>query len=116
LLECGRAAAAEASPQTGDGRGVSNTRLVLDLNGAERGEQLFDEVIFLVVQCRAAQTREPEGAPVLGLPALGTSLDNPVGDHVHRRVEVEINPVFGITTSVLHPVFARGSGGELERG
>jgi hypothetical protein len=44
---------------------VSNAGLVLDLDGAERGEQLLDEVVLLVVQRRAAEAGEPAGAPDL---------------------------------------------------
>src|SRR5205809_307164 len=40
------AAAAEAGPQTGDGGGVSYPRLVLDLDRAQRGEQLLDQVVL----------------------------------------------------------------------
>src|SRR5581483_10636764 len=121
LLHRGGAAAAEAGPQTGDGGGVSNTRLVLDLDGAERGEQLLEQVVLFVVQRRAAEAGEAERPPGplvvdLPLPPLAPGLDDPVRDHVHRRVEVKIYPIFGITTSVLHPVLAGGSGGELEGG
>ncbi len=63
LLEGGRAAAAEASPQTGDGGGVSNTGLVLDLDRAQRGEQLLDQVVLFVVQRRPAQAGEAQRAP-----------------------------------------------------
>ena len=59
----GGPAAPEASPQTGDGGGVSYPGLVLDLDRAERGEQLLDEVVFLVVQGRAAEAGEAERAP-----------------------------------------------------
>ncbi len=62
LLEVGRAAAAEASPQTGDGGGVSYPGLVLDLDRAQRGEQLLDQVVLFVVQGRAAQAGEAQGA------------------------------------------------------
>src|SRR5205807_7593723 len=62
LLERGRTATAEAGPQTGDGGGVSNTGLVLDLDGAQRGEQLLDEVVLLVVQGGATQAGDAERA------------------------------------------------------
>jgi hypothetical protein len=38
LLECGCAPSSERSPKTGDGRGVSNTSLILDLNDPQRVE------------------------------------------------------------------------------
>ena len=58
----GGAAATEDGPQTGDGGGVSNTRLVLDLDGAQRREQLLDEVVLLVVQRRAAEAGDAQRA------------------------------------------------------
>ena len=58
LLESGGAAAAERSPQTGDGGGVSNAGLVLDLDRAQRGEELLDQVVLFVVERRAAQAGE----------------------------------------------------------
>ena len=48
-------------PQTGDGGGVSDPRLVLDLDRAQRGEQLLDQVVLLVVQRRAAEARRSPG-------------------------------------------------------
>ena len=55
LLEVGRAAAPERGPQTGDRRAVSYARLVLDLDRAQRREELLDEVVLLVVERRAAE-------------------------------------------------------------
>jgi len=43
---------------------VSYPRLVLDLDGPERGEQLLDEVVLLVVEGGPAEAGEAEGAPV----------------------------------------------------
>src|SRR5919205_763273 len=62
LLERGGAAAPERRPQTGDGRAVSYARLVLDLDGAHRREELLDQVVLLVVEGRAAQVGEAERA------------------------------------------------------
>jgi hypothetical protein len=59
LLEAGRAATAERGPQTGDGRAVSDAGLVLDLDRAQRGPQLLDEVVLLVVQGGAAEAAIP---------------------------------------------------------
>ena len=50
LLEGGRAASSERCPQTGNGGGVSYARLVLDLDEPERGHQLLDGVVLLVVE------------------------------------------------------------------
>src|SRR6185436_1501896 len=94
LLVAGGAAAPERGPQTGDRARVSYARLVLDLHGAHRGERLLDEVVLLVVERRAAEVREAEraidavAAVVAVLPAVLA-----LGDHVHRRLEVELGPL-----------------------
>src|SRR4051794_31546608 len=106
LLESGGAATPEAGPQTGDGGGVSNTRLVLDLDGAHRGEELLDEVVFLVVEGGSSEAGDPERPaypPVLLvdlLPGVPTRFDDPVRDHVHRRVEVKVLPLGAERTAV----------------
>jgi hypothetical protein len=41
---------------------VSNARLVLHLDRTERGVELLEEVVLLVVQGGAAEVREPQGA------------------------------------------------------
>ena len=58
LLESGGSAATERCPQTGDGGGVSNTGLIFDLYDAQRGEELLDEVVFLVVERGSAEMRD----------------------------------------------------------
>src|SRR6478736_4988830 len=119
LLESGRAAAAKARPQTGDGGGVSNTGLVLDLDRAERREQLLDQVVLFVVERGAAEAREaqrPAGARAVGLPLPPppAGVDHPVGDHVHGRAEVEGLPLRAERPAVQHLVPAALARGELE--
>src|SRR6266702_4795141 len=58
LLEGGRAAPAKARSQTGNGGGVSYPGLVLDLDRAQCGEQLLDQVVLFVVQRRPAEAGE----------------------------------------------------------
>src|SRR5205823_11005349 len=60
LLERGGAASSERGPQTGDRGAVSYTGLVLDLDHAQRREQLLDEVVLLVVEGGAAEVRHGE--------------------------------------------------------
>ena len=55
LLERRGAASSERGPQTGDRGAVSYAGLVLDLDDAERGEELLDQVVLLVVERRAAE-------------------------------------------------------------
>src|SRR5690606_4132829 len=92
LLEVGGPAATEAGPQTGDRGGVSYPGLVLDLHRAQCGEELLDEVVLLVVQGGPAEGGDAHGAAqvaALGvglLPGAGAGLQDPVGDHLHRRV------------------------------
>ena len=43
---------------------------------------------------------------VLPLPALPAGGDDPVGDHVHRRVEVEVLPLGAVRPAVEHLVLA----------
>jgi hypothetical protein len=62
LLECGGPTATEAGPQTGDGGGVSNTGLVFDLQGAQRREQLLDQVVLLIVQRGTAEAGDAQRA------------------------------------------------------
>src|SRR5687767_14294297 len=88
LQKAGGAATAERGSQTGNRCTVSNTRLVLDLYGAHRGEELLDQVVLFVVQRGAAEGREAHRAPertalfVGVLPVPTSRLDHPVGDHV----------------------------------
>src|SRR5581483_2306420 len=98
LLEGRGPSPAEGGPQTGDRGGVSYPGLVLDLDGAQRGEQLLDEVVLLVVEGGAAETGEPQRPPqrvallVAVLPPPGPRGDHPVGDHLHRPVEWQLLP------------------------
>src|SRR3712207_7128722 len=107
LLVVGGAAAPERGPQTGDRGGVSYARLVLDLDRSERGEELLDEVVLLVVERRAAEVGEPQravdlpAALVAVLPAVLAGADDAVGDHVHRRLEVELLPLRPVGAAVL---------------
>src|SRR5690606_18914015 len=95
LLERRSAAAAERSPQTGDGGGVSNAGLVLDLYRTKGGVQLLHEVVLLVVEGRSSEMRDAHGAAydvafVVGvLPGPAPGVDHPLRDHVEGRVEVE---------------------------
>src|SRR4051812_36412815 len=112
LLELRRASATEAGPQTGHRGAVSYPRLVLDLDRAERGEQLLDEVVLLVVQGRAAEAGEAQRPPGplalrLPLPRLVAGADDPVGDHVHRLVEVDPLPLRGVRSAIERVLLAR---------
>src|SRR5699024_3681363 len=122
LLERGGPAAAEAGPQTGDGGGVSNAGLVLDLNRAHRREQLFDEVVLLVVQYRPTETGDPHRAVepvavfVVVLPRLTAGLQHPVGNHVHRRVEIEFFPLGAVRPAIAHSLVPQLTGDEVLTG
>src|SRR5699024_10733926 len=104
---CGTATT-ERGSQTGNRGGVSYAGLVLDLDRARGGEELLDQIVLLVVDGRAAEAgdahRAPEGAAllVLVLPVLPAGLDEAVGDHVHRRVEIEVLPLGRVRAAVAH--------------
>ncbi len=55
-------------------------------------------------------------AVLLPLHRPAADLDQPVGTHVHRLVEVDPLPVAGMEPAVEHPVLPGGAGGELEAG
>src|SRR5579864_2636927 len=98
---------------------MSDPRLVLDLDGAEGGVQLLHQVVLFVVQRRPAQAGDAEGAPDthaagLPLPGLPPGPDDPLGDHVHGRVEVDLLPVRGVRRPVEDAVPAARAGGELQ--
>src|SRR4051794_16467082 len=96
LLEVGGAAAPERGPQTGDRRGVSYSRLVLDLDRAERRPELLQQVVLLVVERRPAEVGEAERAvdlpPALValLPVVLARRPDAIGDHVHRLLERDL--------------------------
>src|SRR5581483_7748032 len=120
LLERRGATTTERCPQTGDGGRMSYARLVLDLDGAERGEELLDEVVLFVVERRPAEVREPERAAHalvtdVPLPTRPPRRDDAVGDHVHRVVEREVLPLRRVRPAVLDAVLTGGAGGELQR-
>src|SRR6185437_9209969 len=104
-----------------DGGGVSYPRLVLDLDRAQRGEQLLDQVVLFVVQGGAAEAGEPEGPPGpvavhVPLPAVPAGGQDPVGDHVHRRIQVKVLKFGAERAAVSHLVYPRASRGELQAG
>ena len=100
LLRRGRAASSEGGAQTGHRGAMSYSGLVADANQAQaRGEQFFDQVIFFIVERRSAQMSDGfvvhhgSGRPAFSTKLLFAALPQPVGDHVHRRLEVEVFPL-----------------------
>src|SRR3954464_13926299 len=116
------AAAPERGAQTGHRGAVSYTGLVLDLHRSHRGEQLLDQVVLLVVERGTAEVREAECAidsmPVVValLPALLAGRDRPLGDHVHRLVELELLPLGAAGPAISHLRQAAALLDELARG
>src|SRR6185312_10474258 len=105
LQEVGRATTAERGTQTGHRGGVLYAGLVLDLDRAHGRVELLHEVVLLVVEGRPSEARYPHGAVDalavdLVLPALAAGVEHAVGDHVHRRVEVEVLPLRPVRTAV----------------
>ena len=93
LLEGGGAAAPERGPQTGDRGGVSYAGLVLDLDRAQRREQLLDQVVLLVVERRAAEVREAERAAQRRGPSASCS------SQVAARVAITRSAIMSIARS-----------------
>src|SRR4029079_5872902 len=79
LRVVGGAAAPARGAQTGDRRAVSYAGLVLDLDDAERGVQLLDEVVLLVVERRSAEVRDRHRAAVLRVP-VGLACDRTLAE------------------------------------
>ncbi len=99
LLGGGGATAAERGAQTGHRAGMSYPRLVRNRHHPQAGgEQLFDQVIFLVVQCGAAQMRDGgcvvDRATVF-IPHKGSTacFPNAIRHHVHRSIQIQVLPV-----------------------
>src|SRR5712691_4685120 len=101
---------------------MSYTGLVLDLDDAETGEELLDQVVLLVVEGGAAvgpDRHRPVRHPVLliaRLPVLGPGPDHAVGDHVHRLVERHLAPAPAVGRPVFHRVLAQRPIDQLSRG
>src|SRR3712207_6428662 len=99
-------ATTERGTQTGHRGGVLYARLVLDLDRAQGAVELLHEVVLLVVEGRPSEARYPHGpvdalAVVDVLPALAAGFQHAVGDHLHRRVEVEVLPLGPVRPAVL---------------
>src|SRR3954452_18149859 len=102
LLVVGGRAAPERGPQTGDRGRVSYAGLVLDLDRTHRGPELLDQVVLLVVERGAAEVRERQRVGVLLVPVALAGGDHPVGDHLHRRLNIEVLPVRTARSPVAH--------------
>ncbi len=57
LKRGGCATATKRGAQTGHRRGVSNTSLIFDLENAGCIEELLDEIVFFIIESRAAEMR-----------------------------------------------------------
>ena len=117
LLKGGRASAAKRCPQTGNGRGVSNTGLVLDLNDAERIEEFLDEIVLFVVEGGTTEVRDGHRAanfqPIFGglFPVAVTGILDPLSHHVHRLL-----PRNTVRAAVQNVMLSLGACHQLERG
>src|SRR5205823_12474711 len=113
LLQVRRPASSERGPQTGNRGAMSYAGLVLDLDDAERRHQLLDQVVLFVVQRRAAEIADREGALcrvalfVLLLPVLVAGPEDALDDHLHRVLERELLPRVSVRAAVLDLVLAQ---------
>ena len=96
----GCSAASVGGAQTGHGGAMSYTGLIADADHAEAGgEEFFDQVVFFVVESRAAEVGDGDGsASDSGRLCDSTKVSlaafpEAVGDHVHRLLEIEVFPL-----------------------
>src|SRR4051794_21278732 len=122
LLGRGGAAAAERGAQTGHRGAMSYPGLIADRDHAEAGgEQLLDQVVLFVVAGRAAEMGDGRelhrrlAVDLLDERAFARG-PNAIGDHVHRRFELELLPRGRVRGAVLHRGQAVGMRDELVTG
>src|SRR5699024_121634 len=102
----GCATAAKRGSQTGNRGGVSYTSLVFDLHRASCRKQLFNDVVFLVIQGCAAQASHTHGAVedaafiILVLPLIAARLDKTIRDHIHRGFDIDVFPLSSVGSAV----------------
>src|SRR5581483_2812914 len=119
----GHRSSTERCPQTGDGRAVSKTSLMLDVDGAEQACGFLKEVTFLVGVLRASHERKTIRAIYRnifiseffgGNPGRVSSLLNLLRDSVYCLFPSDFFPVITSWSAVLGSLKAirRGVGGE----
>src|SRR5246500_4835989 len=106
-----RSASTERGAQTGHRRAVSYTGLVADADHAQAGrEELFDQVVFFVIESRATKVRHGSrmhydlSVPLLHEGAL-PRVPDAIGDHVHRRLKFQLLPPGGVRPAILYARF-----------
>src|SRR4029077_18743362 len=93
LLRSRSSAPAEGGAQTGHRAAMSYAGLVGHTDHAQAsGEELFDEIIFFVIQCRAAEMTYrsrviDRNAVLLVYKRAFARFPNTLGNHVHRPLE-----------------------------
>src|SRR6185437_1129930 len=108
LLRCGCAAASERSAQTGHRRAMSYTGLIAHAHHAKAGgEELLDEIIFLVVERRAAEMRDGRcahhGLPVFLFDERALARrPHTLSYHVHGLVETNLLPCGAARAAIEH--------------
>src|SRR4029077_6737194 len=103
-----RSASAEGGAQTGQRRAVSYTGRVADADHAQAGrEELFDQVVFFVIESRA--TKVGHGSRMhydLSIPLLHEGalprVPDTIGDHVHRRLKFQFLPPGRVRPAILY--------------
>src|SRR6266481_4338850 len=112
LLRGGSSAPAEGGAQTGHRAAMSYTGLVGHTDHAQAsGEKLFDEIIFLVIQCRAAEMTYrsrviDRDAVLLVHKRAFARFPNTLGNHVHRPLERNLRPLLRPRRAIFHFRFA----------
>ena len=99
LLETGGATAPERGPRPGTVLECHMRAWFSICTAPIAVKDLRMEVVLLVIERRTAEVRKAERAVdplavlVLGLPPVLAGRDHTLGDHVHRRLEIEVLPV-----------------------
>src|SRR4051794_19514461 len=114
LQRGGGSSSSERGSQTGNRGGVSNTGLVFYLYYTKGAEELFKQVVFFVVECRAAEMRHAQRSvdcmlTFVRLPAFVAGLLDALGNHLHRlrqRNGFPLGPVGFAIKNLLNPMLA----------
>src|ERR1043165_7074816 len=94
LLRGGGAAAAERGDQPGHRGAVSYPRLVGEADHAQAGcEELLDEVVLFDVERGAAEVGDAGGVVVAVVEGALAQCPHPLGDHLQRLLDGELEPL-----------------------
>src|SRR6266496_1730423 len=121
LLRSRSSAPAEGGAQTGHRAAMSYPGLVGHTDHPKAsGEELFDQIIFFVVERGAAEMAKRGGVidcRTVFLPneCAFARFPNTIGHHVHRAIELNFRPLFRARRAIFYFRLASGMGEQLIR-